>query len=79
MFLHLSVILFTGVSVQGGHCVGVPDQGGLCQGDLPQPPPYGYVRAVRILLECILVTKKTVVSPSQRYTLLFEIKNFCAR
>ena len=37
-----------GVSVQGGLC-----PGGLCHGD---PPPYGNERAVRILLECILVT-----------------------
>ena len=35
-----------GISVQGGLC-----QGGLCQGD----PQNGYVRSVRILLECILV------------------------
>ena len=46
MFLHLSVILFTGggVSLQDG---------GLCQWDRP---PYGNVRAVRFLLECILVS-----------------------
>ena len=55
-----------GVSVQGGGlCLGgslsrgVSVQGGwgLCQGDpLPrQRPPYGNERAVRILLECILV------------------------
>ena len=37
-----------GVSVLGGLC-----PGSLCQGD----PPYGYVRAVRILLEYILVVK----------------------
>ena len=36
------------LSVQGGPC-----PGGLCQGD--PPPPYGYMQAVRILLECILV------------------------
>ena len=41
MFLHLSVILFTGA--------GVSVQGGLCQGD--PPPPYGYVRVLRILVE----------------------------
>ena len=49
-----------GVSVWGsllgglcprGLCWGVSVQGGLCQGD----PPYSYMRAVRILLECILV------------------------
>ena len=68
MFLHLCVILFTGggpgpsmhhrgVSVQGvsfqrGLCLGgsLP-RGGLYQGD----PPYGNARAVRILLEYILV------------------------
>ena len=66
MFLHLSVILFTErglrpwglclgrVSVQGrslsreGLC-----PGRVCHGDLP----YGKERAVRILLECILVKK----------------------
>ena len=63
MFLHLFVILFTGVgglcpeeSLTRSLCPGPP--GGLCQGDHPPPPPpptpYGYVRAVRILLECIL-------------------------
>ena len=50
MFLLVCVILFTGeVSVS------VPERslcpGGLCQGDLP----CGKERAVRILLECILV------------------------
>ena len=56
MFIHLSVILFMeggGISVQGGLCLG-----GLCPGRFlsGRPPPlYGYVRAVRILLECILV------------------------
>ena len=43
-----------GVSVQGrGLCPGEGSlsRGGLCQWD----PPYGYVRVVRILLECILV------------------------
>ena len=61
MFLHLSVILFTGgVSVQGGVSVhgGVFVQGGLCLGGFYQgdPSPYIDVRAVGILLECILVT-----------------------
>ena len=60
MFLHLCVILFTGgyLSEGGGLYVGVSvrvgslSRGrGLCQGD----PPYGKERAVRILLECILV------------------------
>ena len=43
-----------GVSVQGrGLCPeGVSVQRVLCQGN---PSPYGYVQAVRILLECILV------------------------
>ena len=36
-----------GVSVLGGLCPGC-----LCHGD---PPPYGNERAVRILLECVLV------------------------
>ena len=61
MFLHLSVILFTGgslskegVSVQGGLCLGGLCPGGFCQG-VPPPPPYCYVRVVRILLERILV------------------------
>ena len=69
--LYLSVILFTGGGLcpggslpKGSLSRGVSDQvwglcpegllcpgGGLCQGDLP----YGYVRAVRILVECILV------------------------
>ena len=42
MFLHLSVILFAA----GGVC-----PGGVSRGD----SPYGNERAVRILLECILV------------------------
>ena len=37
--------------VQGGLCPGSLVQGGLCHRD----PPYGNERAVRILLECILV------------------------
>ena len=40
--------VWQGGSLSGGLSV----QGGLCQGN---PPPYGYVRAVRILLDCILV------------------------
>ena len=32
-------------------CVSFCSEGGLCQGD----PPYGNVRTVRIILECILV------------------------
>ena len=79
MFLHVSVILFTGaglcpgvsvwgVSVQGGSGRGVSVQGVSVRGSLsrrpplgqetPPPgqrPPYGNVRAIRILLECILV------------------------
>ena len=82
MFLHVSVILFTG---------------GLCQGDPPpdrdppgqrpplpwtetslpwtktslpwtETPPYDNERAVRILLECILVLHKTTVSTSHERT-----------
>ena len=51
-----------GVPVQGGLCPGgslsreVSVQGGLCPGgSLSKRTPYGNVRAVRILLECILV------------------------
>ena len=57
MFLHVSVILFTGGSrflCRGGlRPTGgvVSVRGGLCHGD----PSYGNERAVRILLECILV------------------------
>ena len=51
-----------GVSVQGGPCPrGVSVQrGGVCPsgGSLSGRSPYGYVRAVRILLECILVNMK---------------------
>ena len=45
-------------SLSGGAlCLGgVSVQGGLCQGDPLDRPPYGKERAVRILLECILVT-----------------------
>ena len=63
MFLHPWVILFTGgVSVPActtGHMTG----GGLCPGKgglsllLGRPPMYGNERAVRILPECILVSK----------------------
>ena len=68
MFLHLCVRLVSrdisvqeGVSVWGRGCLcpegslsrrGVSVQGDLCQGD----PLYGNMRAVRILLECILVS-----------------------
>ena len=55
MFLHLSMILFTGgSSVQGRGCTcsgGSLFRGGLCPG---RHPPYDYVWAVRILLGCIL-------------------------
>ena len=60
MYLHLSVILFTGgkslsrgVSVGGGGCPGDLYSGGLCHGD--PPPRMVEERALRILLECILV------------------------
>ena len=55
MFLHLSVILFTGggLCLRGSLSKRVLVQGGLCQGD---PHPHGNVGAVRILLECILVS-----------------------
>ena len=54
--------LCRGASVQGVSVWGISVQrdvspGGLCQGDLPQRPPYGNERAVGILLECILVNK----------------------
>ena len=66
MFLHLSVILFTGGLCPGGLCLGGLCPGGLypgvglCRGGslsgrLPSPPAYSYVRVERILLECILV------------------------
>ena len=63
MFLHVSVILFTGGSRSlsmgglcpgGGLCQGVSLSGrGLCHGD----PTYGNEQAVRILLECILIVQ----------------------
>ena len=59
MFLHLSVILFTGggVSVQGFFSRWVFAQGGFfVQGGLPPSPQYGGRASGRILLECILVT-----------------------
>ena len=99
MFLHLSVILFTGggslsrgslsrglypsgslyrrgggsVS-EGGLCpegplfrvVGLSLSRGLCQGNSPN----GYVRLVRILLECILVTD--IVSMPYQWRILKE-------
>ena len=58
MFLHLSVILFTGGSLSRGVSVWwTLCPGGLCPGGSLSGRPllYGYVRAVRILLECILV------------------------
>ena len=39
-----------------GGAAGVPVQGGFCLGvSVRETPSYGYMRAVRILLECILV------------------------
>ena len=63
MFLHLSVILFTGRGLcRGGLCRGDLCRGGLCLGgSLSRGVPvrkthlYGKERAVRILLECFLV------------------------
>ena len=46
--LHPGGSLSRGVSAQGVFVQGISVQGGLC-------PPYGNERAVRILLECILV------------------------
>ena len=67
MFLHVSVILFTGrgvcpggISVQGGLCPGRSLSRGSLSGGLSVRetplPPYGYMWVVCILLECILVT-----------------------
>ena len=94
-FLHLSVILFRGVSVQGclcpgGLCAGVSVQGGVCPGvgevfvgggslskgvsvwevsvkETHPPPPYGNMRVVRILLECILIIFCLMLSQQQKY------------
>ena len=54
IFLHLSVILFTGgvPGRRGAWSGGVPGPGGVPGGD---PPEWLLLRAVRILLECILV------------------------
>ena len=55
MFLHLPVILFIGggFSVQGFSVQGGSMPRGSLSGRSPLSP-YGYVRAVRILLECSL-------------------------
>ena len=57
MFLHLCVILFGGVSIPA--CITGDMTGGSLsrEGD----PPYGNERAVRFLLECILVKKMVSV------------------
>ena len=58
MFLHLSVILFTGeVSVHAA---------GLCHGDPHPLSLYSNVRAVRILLEYILVTISLFLPPATK-------------
>ena len=70
MFLHLCVILFT---VEGGLCPSMPhrshDQGesvggGVSVREIPQTetPSYGNERAVRILLECILVFNENSIA-----------------
>ena len=68
MFLHLCVIVFTGGlcpggSLSGGSLWGFSVQGGLCLwGSLSgRPLLYGNVRAVRILLECILVINSNLI------------------
>ena len=75
-FLPPATKLFTGWGVRGGGSLsgglllgpqgGVSVQGGLCPGkvSIREPPqlPYGYVRAVRILLECILVCSASTLS-----------------
>ena len=78
MFLHVSVILFTGgVSVSvlggGGLCPGgslsgggggsVQGEGSVWRVSVMETPPYGNERAVRILLECILVFLCFLVFP----------------
>ena len=56
-----------GLSVQGVLCSGVSVQRGLCPGSLSARPPgqrpvlYGEGRAVRILLECILILGQKLV------------------
>ena len=64
MFLHVSVILFTGISgisVHGG--ISVRGRGVLSGGEVSvmETPPYGNERAVRILLERILILFNAVV------------------
>ena len=84
MLLHLSVILFTrGVSVQGGLCRG----GSLSRGFsfMETPPHTVEERAVRFILECILVSflvqsralckKKTTEKPKEGRVHIFHY--FC--
>ena len=52
----LSVHSGGGSLSRGGPCPGGLCLGGLCQGN----PPYGYVRVVHILLDCILVLHQPV-------------------
>ena len=77
MFLHLSATLFTGEGSLSSGGVGVGSvqprglcpaggvsvqQGGLCLGgSLSGRPPYGKERAVRILLECVLVVENVPI------------------
>ena len=56
--------LFRGLSVQGVLTRGSLSRG-LCQGD----PPYGNMRAVRILLECILVFKLILCAKTMTFQL----------
>ena len=62
--------LWPGGSLSGGSLSRGSLSGGLCQGD----PPYGNVRAVRMLLECILVCKLGRVFDQRNFGVLFSIR-----
>ena len=59
--------LYLGVSVQGGF---------LSRGSLSGKPPYGNERAVRILLECILVSKFLSILNSKHHKIFLQSSNY---
>ena len=67
MFSQMSLCPQWGSLSRGSQSRGVLCPGGLCPGGVSGRPPYSYVRAVHILLECILVQLCLGLAQSSRF------------
>ena len=84
MFLYLCVIMFTGGSSVQGRSLsrrGVSVQkGGLCPGgSLSGTPPYGNIKLVCILMECILVKLQMQMKLQNGYVFTPVCQSFCSQ